>query len=908
MNTALYMARRRFKKTAMALTIAAVCTPQLALADGHLVGSYLTEANNFALEGAIVRLEELNLETRTTRDGSFLFPPVKAGQYTLTIQYLGAEKQTRTVQIMDGERREEAFILSSNTTEQVLVVGQAASINNALNQQRVADNIISVVNADAIGQLPDANAADALKRIPGVSVELDQGEGRKVSVRGLSPDLNSVTVNGAVLPSPNPDDRSVNLDVISSDILESLEVTKSLTPDMDGNSIGGTVNIKSLSAFDRDGLFHKLTVEGGYDKNSGESSPKIAGTVSNIFSIGDGQDNLGIAAALSWHKRKFGSENVETGGSWDFDSSPALLEEIELRDYEITRERLSGTLNFDYRLNENTDLYLNTLYSKYTDTEQRNALIMELDGGAEEGIATTVDGAAERELKDREENQTIYSVMAGGSSRVDDWTMDYSFAHSYAEEEKPNAVESVFADQTEDLAVTFSNSKIPQISGDALLFDATNYEFDEAEVSNSESSDEINSLKLDLTKDFELNENPALIKFGAKVSQRERQNQEQVYSVSGSGQTLATLGSGNVDYDLGSFGPGINASAVRDLIAGETASLEEKDSIVNDYTMSEDVNAAYIMGRVDIDNWRLLTGVRYEDTSFAASGFEWDEDTEIATANSFTNDYDHWLPAFHARYKFNDNTLVRGAWTNSVVRPTFEQSRPGIEEEGGEAEGGNPHLKATESSNFDLGFEHYFDQASAFSAYAFYKDIENFIYETNLGAVLGYDELVSFDNGSKAEVYGLELAYSHKFSGNSFPLDGLLFSSNLTLADSEATISAEGEADRDISLPGQSDITANITLGYEMDRWNMRLTANHKTKYLDEVGEDADERYDVYVDDHTQLDFSANYEVDENIQVYFQANNITDEPFYKYVNGTQYNAQYEEYGPTFKLGVTLTNF
>ena len=779
MNIGLKQAGRRFTKTALALAIASACSSQLALAEGQIKGSYITEANSFALEGAIVRLEELNLETRTARDGSYVFPSVKAGQYTLTIQYIGAEKQIRTVEVVDGESRQEQFVLSKNA-EEVLVIGQAAGFNNALNQQRVADNIVSVVNADAIGQLPDANAADALKRIPGVSVELDQGEGRKVSVRGLSPDLNSVTVNGAVLPSPNPDDRSVNLDVISSDILESLEVTKSLTPDMDANSIGGTVNIKSLSAFDRDGYYQKFTFEGGYDDHSGETSPKVAATVSNTFSLGEGKDNLGVAAALSWHKREFGSENIETGGSWDFDSDPALMEEVELRDYEITRERLSATLNFDLRLNENTDLYLNTLYSKYTDTELRNALIMEFDGGAQAGTPATIDGAAERELKDREEVQTIYSVLAGGSTRLDDWTLDYSLAHSYAEEDKPDSVESVFVDQTEGLSASFNDTRKPSITGDGPLFDANNYVFDGAELANGKSTDEINSLKLDFTRDFEFNNNPALVKFGTKLSQRERESQEQVYSVGDTGDSMTGHSSGNVDYDPGQFGPGINPSSVRALIAGETQELEAKDSVVNDYEMSEDIQAAYLMGRIDINNWRFLAGLRYEGTDFEANGFEWDEDTETATANSFDKDYSHVLPAFHARYKISDETLIRGAWTNSVVRPTFEQSRPGIEAESGEAEGGNPALDATESANFDLGFEHYMGQASAFTAYLFYKDIDNFIYETNLGEMLGYDELVSFDNGDSAEVYGLELAYSKQFSGNQNALDGVFLAANLT--------------------------------------------------------------------------------------------------------------------------------
>ena len=142
-----------------------------------------------------------------------------------------------------------------NTVEYVQVIGQAASMDKALKEQKRADQISSVVHADGIGQLPDDNAAEALQRIPGVSTERDQGEGRFVSVRGLGADLNAVTINGTLVPAPESDRRGVALDVLPSELVQSLAVVKTLTPDMDANSLGGTVQVESLSAFDHDGMF-----------------------------------------------------------------------------------------------------------------------------------------------------------------------------------------------------------------------------------------------------------------------------------------------------------------------------------------------------------------------------------------------------------------------------------------------------------------------------------------------------------------------------------------------------------------------------------------------------------------------------------------------------------------------------
>src|SRR5690606_19936541 len=220
--------------------------------------------------------------------------------------------------------------------EHVEVIGQAVSIDEALREQRSSDSVKSVVHADGIGQLPDDNAAEALQRIPGLSVERDQGEGRFVSVRGLGPDLNSVTINGTLIPSPNSGTRAVALDVLPSELVQSLSVVKTLTPDMDANSLGGTIEVESLSAVDHKGLFYTGSVEASHDEITGENSPKLSGAVSNRFSLGSGTDNFGVAAAISWGERDFGSDNVETGGAWDFENG-ARLAEFEQRDYEITR-------------------------------------------------------------------------------------------------------------------------------------------------------------------------------------------------------------------------------------------------------------------------------------------------------------------------------------------------------------------------------------------------------------------------------------------------------------------------------------------------------------------------------------------------------------------------------------------
>lgn len=806
--------------------------------------------------------------------------------------------------------------------EVVDVIGQAAQLEQALDDQRKSDSIRSVVHADAIGQLPDDNAAEALQRIPGLSVERDQGEGRFVRVRGLGSDLNSVTINGTLVPAPEDDRRAVALDVLPSELIQSLSVVKTLTPDMDANSLGGTIEVESLSAFDHDGLFYSLSGEGSHDDNTGKNSPKVSGAFSNRFNLGDGVDNFGIAAAFSWQKRKFGSDNVETGGSWDFDDD-ARLEELEQRRYDITRERAGLGLNFDYRPNDDSELYLRTLYSRFKDDEIRLSNTVKFSDPqlpGESGEAEVVRG-----LKAREETQEVKSLVLGGKQRWNDWTLSAQAGYSRASEKSPGGIAGADFESNDDFAnAGYSSTRKPRLSIDPGFYDPANYTLDEVEWEKQTTTDTERNLRIDLARDFVWSGMPSQIKFGAKASHRKKDNDLDVWvyedfddlGFTDEQLNLTNFSGSNANYGLGRFGPKISPSAVKNLISGLNRDdfFDEEESRINDFSIRENINAAYLMNNLDIDDLRLIVGLRYESTRMKAKGTGLNDGVYEATRRN--NSYDHWLPGLHSIYQLDRNTQIRAAWTNTVVRPTFGQLFPGFVLDGDEAEFGNPELKALESSNFDIGIEHFMGRAGTVSAFAFYKDIRHFAYETDLagtGQYIDFDEAFTFVNGDKAKVYGLELAYAQQFNWLPAPWNGLLLNANTTLTRSRAGIEQFDEdlgglRKRNISLPGQSDLTGNLTLGWENQRLSLRLSANYKSDYLSEVGDVLDKRYDYKVDDQLFVDFSASYFLIDNLQVFFEAQNLTDESYYVYTGRKRYNAQYEEYGPTYKLGLTLTHF
>lgn len=821
-----------------------------------------------------------------------------------------------------SERLSAADAAATGATEHVEVVGQAASIDQALKEQRNSDNIESVVHADGVAQLPDANVAEAVQRLPGISVERDQGEGRFVSVRGLGPDLNSVTINGTLVPSPQSARRAVALDVLPSELVQSLSVIKTLTPDMDANSLGGTVDVQSLSAFDHKGLFYTGTSEAGYNQNTHQTSPKFSGAISDRFSLGDGIDNFGVAAALSWNKRDFGSDNVETGGAWDFNDG-ARLNSFEQRVYDISRERTGGGLNFDYKPDDDTQLYLRTLFSRFKDSETRNSTSLEFD--KPQAAGELGKAKAKRKLKQREETQEIQSYVFGGERMLGLWTLSGQAGYSRSSEDSPGHIAgATFKGNSSFPNSGFYDTEKPRPIIGAGFYDPSNFTLDKVDWEEQGTRDTEKNLRLDLARDYDVEGYASQVKFGGKVSRRNKDNDLNAWvykdfddaGFNDAQLNMTPFDKGNVHYQLGQFGPGISGGAIKDLIGGLNPGdyYDEQESRANDFKMREDINAAYVMNTVDIDDWRFIAGMRYEGTEFEAKGtgvrdgaFE---------AQDTQRDYHHWLPGLHARYQLDKNTQLRAAWTNAVVRPTFGQLAPGFVIDDGEASFGNPNLKPLESSNFDLGIEHYMGQAGTVSAFLFYKDIKNFVYNNDLagsGEWVDFTEAHTYANGDSAKLYGLELAYSQKFDWLPAPWNGLLLGANTTFSRSSASI--EGfdpgtgrNRKRDIDLPNQSDTVGNLMLGWEDDTLSLRLSANYKSQYLYELAGISDKAHDLHVDAQTFVDFSARYSLTKNLQVSFEAQNLTDQPYFVYSGHRRYNNQYEEYGPTYSLGLTFTHF
>jgi len=575
----------------------------------------------------------------------------------------------------------------TTTLETVQLNGQAANLRNALDKQRAATGVLSVVHADGIGQLPDINAAEALARLPGVSVERDQGEGRFIRVRGLGPDLNAVSINGTLVPSAEADRRAVGLDVVPAGLIRSLEVRKTLSPDQDANSLGGSVAVNTVSAFDQPGRVLNLSAGASYAALSGKTRPNGALIYSDRFL----SNSLGLALALSSDERSFGSDNVETGGAWNLSGSSPALSKLERRSYTISRVRHGGALNLDLRPDPSQSYYLRSFSSRFTDTEQRQAQTLEFSPALAAG-ASGGSAKAARSLKAREEISQVDSLSLGGERRWGDWQLSAALGTGRASENKPDTLSgATYKNGTAFSGLSFADSQKPVISGPAGLGSSSGFALDKIKLEQSRATDRERNLRVDLLKDLDLDGAELELKGGFKIARRQKDNGREVWSYSGKTLAKAPYGfsstqlsmasvvaEGMPRYPWGELGPNLSEQAVRQLVAGlKPADFREaSDSAIADYRIKEESDAAYLQATIDWKHTQLITGLRHEALRLEADGTG-NSKGQFSAQHSESRSR-HWLPALLLRQQLSSEQQLRAAYTQSVVRPTFGQLSPAL--------------------------------------------------------------------------------------------------------------------------------------------------------------------------------------------------------------------------------------
>ena len=926
--------------SALACLIIGLLAAPAAMADS-VSGSVTDAANTVSFQGAVVSIDGREGSATTDERGRFRLSNVPAGTHTLVISYVGTTSTRMEITVPpEGLDLGDVAIGATDLTglvEEVIVYGQAAAFASALNQERAAINTKSVLDTDAMGQFPDQNVAEALRRLSGVTVETDQGEGRYVVIRGMDPDLNSTSINGVRATAAEPR-RALQLDVIPSDVLDGIEVNKSLTPDMDGDAIGGSINVKTLSAFSRKGPYAKARVEQSHNEIRDAWSPKASVAGSNIFEL-EGGRRLGVAGAVSWHDRKLQADNAEAD-DWDVaDDGNDFLEEFQPRLYKVERERIGAVLNFDLDVSESTALHLYSLYSRFKDTELRNRTTFGLDGLDESALTPTrmsySEVEIERDTKGRDMRGQVaenLSISFGSDTQLEAWQIETNVGYSYARERTPDQVSGTWVaefasgdgnipDGQPVLSIDRSDPKILVADSAfwSVLQDASLYELDELEHFNEKNEDTQYSFRLDATRDMDF----GIVKFGAKARLREKKTNEEVGLWSGDDAWFlsdALLPDGGSAYGFPTpMDPVPDNRRERDILAGGTGiEFEDVDSRIDsnvaDFTFDEDVFAAYGMARWDNGPLAVTAGLRVEWTRLDSkgsitelieegdtyNGAVLDDDTVFITPVDEKKSYTDFLPSINARYEFNEDLIGRASVHKSVVRPRVEDVAFRVAIDGDEAELGNPSLDPFRAWNADVSLSYYPTDLSVMSAGFFWKRIDDFIFIQTIDdypfAGRVFDEATVAQNGDQADGIGIELNYQQHFGFLGAPWDAFLVGVNYTHVDSSAK-TIDG---RKIDLPKQSRNIAGFVLGYDKHGFDIRLAMKYRDRYIHSLEGEGEDRY---THEHLQWDLTVKYSVTDSWLVYAEISNLGDRPEYYYSGRRNRALQYDEFGTTAAIGV-----
>ena len=817
-----------------------------------------------------------------------------------------------------------AMAADTITLDTLEVRAQLESQMRAIDYKRNADAIQDTVSSDAMGQYPDKNVGESLSRLPGVSVTRDQGEGRFVVVRGLDAALNSVTVDGIAIGTPEDSSRAAPLDVIPSDSTERLTVVKSPTPDMPGDSIGGAIKVESASGFDRAGRTVRAKAEMSHQSLSGETSPKASFNYSDVF-----DDTFAVAFGLSYQDRTYESDNIEAEYDYlDQDVSDDLVAiEVQQRKYYVNRKRTGVNLNLDWRPDDSSSYFLRTLYTDFTDAETRQNSIIPTGEG---DITRTGPGMYEvegidpgdfsRRVRFRTKKEDTFTVSAGGENRFGHAAVDYRVGYTRTRENVADEVEARFEYAgDDDVSLVLDQTRpIPRYTiNDTPLggwLDNDNYAFNRFVVAPTWVDDEERSLAVNFRYDGET----IGWKTGLLGRWRDRDVDIDEHELRrGPDLNLGSWSRSSPKYTHGNMGDGISSSDMRDYLAGHLGQYSERPqdvlenteiSLIEDYVASEDILAGYLMATANLGNLRLIAGARVERTEFEATGntVDIDEDGNVVFGQRLaSSSYTSVLPGLHLRYDLGDAWVLRGAYTQTIGRPSFGDISPRtrINREDREVELGNPQLDPYESSNLDLSVERYLGDSGIVSLGVFHKDIKGYIAETWSTSHPDYPgfDVVQPVNGDDAKVFGVELNWQQHFS------NGLLVGASATWLDSEFRLPAgstiEDRAGETFSLPRSSERLYSAHIGYEKGALSTRIAAVHRSEYLDEIGDDPN--FDIWVADNTQLDFTLDYTVDERWGFFLEASNLLDEPLELYQGSPANTLQNELYGRTYVAGVKL---
>ena len=941
------------------LFVLIACSASGQLGSSSISGT-VHDSAGAALVSANVVLEPTGRQVATDQQGGFRFTDIAPGHYTVKATYVGFQPYTGTVDLTAGQPQTvDAMLKVGSQAETVLVTaGQLQGDAEAVNVERMSSQIVQVEPQGVIRSLPNNNIADAVGRLPSVSLERDEGEGKYIQIRGTEPRLTNVTVDGVELASPEVVVRNIKLDAVPANIVERIEVYKTLGADQDADAIGGTVNLVTELARSKPTYYVSGTT--GYN-------PIQNGYWRGGFDATFGQrflhDKLGILVASTWDRTNRGIDDLEpsqTATTLANGKELAYVSSEDLRSYKYYRTRYGFDLGLDYKFTPTMTVYVKGLFADFHDYGEATVYSPNagtpVSGGAS-AVAFDNTGNYQYRQYIRRPDQQVFGFLTGGKDDLNSNVINYEFAVSRGHNIGGQAFPTTYFNGPSN--VTFKLDNSDPYRPKLLPADGTNG-YDAKQYGVSESDYYIyHATQLNIEGAASLDHNysaaghPSIFSLGIRI-RNSRSNQfedDRNYLVNGTSPfPLSDVQGSNTNptyYDKSfaingqAYGPMTDYSKILRAVNTNATSfaLDTVGSSSNSasafFNANERVSAGYVQDVIFFGKFRLQGGVRFDNdaTTSLANNVVATYDSSgnpllpAITPNQQSASYFNVLPSASLEYHLRPNTNLRAVYSRGLARPNIGDVVPATVIDPNQTPyptiaTGNPTLRPTKGNDYDLLVVHYFQRFGILQAGYYYKQLTDPIYPVasllpnynNTGKTYQQTESI---NGPQAYVQGIEVQYEQRFSFLPGVLNGIGASANYSHNASRVSFPANFDGGRtdhpdlDRSAPNNY----NFGFSYDKSRFSSRFAISHNdasiAAYQWSAGNGAasDPIYglrgptgDNYFYPHTQFDVQGSYRVYKGLQFVASGMNLSNEVFGFYNGSAIYPVQREYYHPTTSFG------
>lgn len=803
---------------------------------GSISGKIIDNSNNEELIGANVLIIGTNYGASSDIDGQFSIKLVPTGKYNIKISYISYQTVTvEGVEVKPSEDTKINILLDPASTEleEVVVTAEALKTTetSVLKIQKNSSNIVDGVSSELISKNNSTDGTDVLKRMSGVTIT----DGKYAFVRGVSDRYNNTLLNGANLPSTDPEKKSFSYDIFPANLIENLITAKTFSPDKPGDFSGGLIQINTIE-FPSDFTLNVSASTGFNTLTSFKNYTGYSGGKTDFYGIDDGtRDYPSIINDSKVVKGNFTSDElngISTAfkNNWSTTNSTAPVNgniKLSVGDkYEVGENILGYVASVNYSSSLSNEEKERNFYdfSGLRYNFKGNSFSQNIMLGGMLNLSYKFAGTNKISLKN------LFNQNADDETTI--YTGDYRYADQYREITSLRYVSrSLLSNQligehqfdflrstNIDWAVNYSRSTRNEPDARRYVYarsienptDPLRFQLDQSLATRyyGNLDDEDLSFATNFTiKPFEFSESPSF-KFGLLYDTKDRNFEARSFG-------FRNIPGGNFQFEDSVLQQSVDQIFAPENINSTFIEVTEITKPSDGYNSNQKLAAGYFMFDANVfERIRIAAGVRYEYSNQLLNS-----ETQTGTLINVSNFYRDWLPSLNLTYGLTNDINLRFAFSTTLSRPEFRELAPFsyFDFISNELVQGNPDLQRSLINNYDLRLELYPSAGELAAVSLFYKNFKNPIEEILL-ASSSNEPIRSFANVSVAKNYGVEFEIRKSLAFIASTFNHFSFVGNLSLISSSIIIDGNnnvGFQKSDRPLQGQADYIFNLGLYYD---------------------------------------------------------------------------------------------